>query len=871
MEWWIPEAGEVLKKLETTQEGLSDDAARRKREEAGPNELEQKKRKPAWKIFLDQFKDFMILVLLAAAVISGIAGDMTDTIIIAVIIMLNAIVGFVQENKAEKAMEALRKMSGQQAHVIRNNKPATIPVTDLVPGDIVTLEAGNVVPADLRLLEAHSLRIDESALTGESVPAEKTIKPVEGKDVPVGDRLNMAFKSTLVANGRAKAVVVATGMQTEVGSIAKMLSQDEGATPLQKRMTDFGRKVSFLVIGICVLFFGVGYLMKEDPMELLLTSISLAVAAIPEALPALITVTLASGAKRLVKQNALIRKLSAVETLGSVTFICSDKTGTLTQNKMKVTSVEPADTGKLHEDFDALFVCMALNHDVKQGDDKKFTGDPTEIAIAEEFIAKHSEEKFNQLASQLQRTAEIPFDSDRKRMTTAHEFKGRILVTCKGAAEAMGSVISDNKGVDIQAKATEISKEGMRVIAFGYKILEKLPEPFDANNAEKDLVFAGLTGMIDPPREEVKGAIEECKTAGITTVMITGDHPETASSIARQLGILSEKEIAVTGKELQAMNDSDFEQKVESIRVYARVSPEQKLRIVKALQKKDHFVSMTGDGVNDSPSLKAADIGVAMGITGTDVTKEASDMVLLDDNFTTIVKAVREGRHIYDNIRKFVKYIMTCNGAEIWTMFVAPLVGLPIPLLPIHILWINLVTDGLPGLALGNEKPEPDIMQRPPRKSNESLFSGGAGVHIIWVGILMAAVTLGAQAWAVNKGYEHWQTIVFTVLSLSQLGHVMAIRSERQSLFSLGLFSNKPLLGAVVLTLLLQLGVIYLPWANEVFKTQPLTLGELGMCVGLSMVVLIGVEIEKLVKNGNRKPQNSRTDEQQNRRSNSGL
>jgi Ca2+-transporting ATPase len=849
MEWWIPEVQEVLKKLETVPEGLSEDAARRKREQVGPNELEQKKRKPAWRIFLEQFRDFMILVLLAAAVISGVAGDVTDTIIIIVIVILNGVVGFIQENKAEKAMEALRKMSAQEAHVIRNNKPVTIPVADLVPGDIVSLEAGNIVPADLRLIEAHSVRIDESALTGESVPAEKSIKRIEGKDVPPGDRLNMAFKSTLVTNGRAKAVVVATGMQTEVGSIAKMLSQEEGATPLQKRMADFGRKLSFMVIGICVLFFGVGYLMKEDPVTMLLTSISLAVAAIPEALPALITVALASGAKRLVKQNALIRKLSAVETLGSVTFICSDKTGTLTQNKMKVMKVEPSDTGKFHEDLDALQVFMTLNHDVKQSEDKKFKGDPTEIAMVEHFNEKHTQEKAGQLGSQLPRTAEIPFDSERKRMTTAHKFNDKFLVTCKGAAEAMQDVITDNKGVDIPAKSTEMSKDGMRVIAFGYRIVEKLPEPFNAETAEKDLVFAGLVGMIDPPREEVKGAIDECKTAGIRTVMITGDHPETASSIARELGILSDKEIAITGKELQAMNDADFEQKVEDIRVYARVSPEQKLRIVKALQKKKHFVSMTGDGVNDSPSLKAADIGVAMGITGTDVTKEASDMVLLDDNFTTIVKAVREGRHIYDNIKKFVKYIMTCNGAEIWTMFIAPIVGLPIPLLPIHILWVNLVTDGLPGLALGNEKAEPDIMQRPPRKTDESLFSGGTGVHIIWVGMLMAAITLGAQAWAVGNNLEHWQTIVFTVLSLSQLGHVMAIRSDRQSIFKLGLFSNKSLLGAVVLTLLLQLGVIYLPGANEIFKTQPLTVGELGICVALSMVVLVGVEIEKAIKN----------------------
>lgn len=850
MEWWVPQINEVIQKLESSEQGLSDDVARQRLEKNGPNELEQKKRKPAWKIFLGQFTDFMILVLFAAAIVSGIAGDVTDTIIIVVIIILNGIVGFIQENKAEKAMEALRNISAPQAHLIRNGKPVTVPAREIVIGDIVALEAGNIVPADVRLIEAHSLRINESALTGESVPAEKKIDPIEQRDIPPGDRLNMAYKSTLVANGRAKAVVVATGMETEIGSIAKMLDQPEGETPLQKRMGQFGRKLSVLVIIICVVFFGVGYLMKNDPLEMLLTAISLAVAAIPEALPALITVALAAGAKRLVKNHALIRKLSAVETLGSVTYICSDKTGTLTQNKMKVVKAEPDGNEKFHNDLDALSVCMALNHDIKFGDDKQMKGDPTEIAIVEFVIEKHTKEKYDQLNSELTRLKELPFDSDRKRMTTAHQFNDKVLIVCKGAVEAMADILSDKaKADEAGKKATEMSKEGLRVIAFGHKILDALPEPFDIDSVEKDLTFTGLTGMIDPPREEVKAAIDECKTAGIKTVMITGDHPETASAIARELGILEGDDIAVAGKDLEAMSDSEFEQKVEHISVYARVTPEQKLKIVKALQKKEHFVSMTGDGVNDSPSLKAADIGVAMGITGTDVTKEASDMVLLDDNFTTIVGAVKEGRHIYDNIRKFVKYIMTCNGAEIFLMFFAPIIGLPIPLLPIHILWINLVTDGLPGLALSSEDPEPDIMNRPPRKSNESLFSGGTGVHIIWVGLLMAVVTLAAEGWSVYvKDLPHWQTMVFTVISLSQLGHVMAIRSDRQSLFKLGIFSNRPLTGAIALTLALQMAVIYLPFANEIFKTQPLSLAELGICIALSMIVLIAVEIEKLVK-----------------------
>ncbi|MBT1704413.1 cation-translocating P-type ATPase [Chryseosolibacter indicus] len=848
MRWWQLETDNILQKLESTNDGLSEEFARRKLREVGANELEEKKRKTQVEIFFNQFKDFMIVVLLVAAVIAGVAGDLTDTIIIAVIVVLNAVVGFVQENKAEKAMEALKKISALQAHVRRDGKLITLPSSELVPGDIIELEAGNVVPADIRVLEAHSLKVNESALTGESVPAEKTQKSLMQEELALGDRANMAFKSTLITNGRAKGIVVATGMGTEIGAIAKMLQQQDETTPLQRRMADFGRKLSYLVILICILFFAVGYLMKEEPLNLLLTSISLAVAAIPEALPALITVALAAGAKRLVRKNALIRKLSAVETLGSVTFICSDKTGTLTLNKMKVVRSQSYRTGLIN-DLDALECCIALNHDIKRSHERKLIGDPTEIALIEYFIEKSSDNNLAQLQNQLPRIAELPFDSERKLMTTVHRLDNRFLITCKGAIESITNILADRRDANLMlAQADDMAKEGMRVLAYGYKIVSIMPDPFTIEAVETDLVFAGLVGMIDPPREEVKVAIAECKTAGITTVMITGDHPATASAIAKELGILSHGDMVVTGKELQSMSDDEFQKDVEKIRVYARVSPEQKLKIVKALQAKGHFVSMTGDGVNDAPSLKASDIGVAMGITGTDVSKESSDMILLDDNFATIVKAVKEGRHIYDNIRKFVKYIMTCNSAEILTMFLAPILGLPIPLLPIHILWINLVTDGLPGLALGSERAEEDIMRRRPRKSSESLFSDGIGVHIAWVGFLMAVVTLGTEAWAIQQEMPHWQTMVFTVLSISQLGHVMGIRSDRRSLFRLGLFSNKPLLGAVVLTLLLQLGVVYLPFANKIFRTQPLTLSELAICILISLVVLIGVEIEKGIK-----------------------
>jgi Ca2+-transporting ATPase len=850
MDWHHLPSDEVIKQTGSSPEGLNSETVASKLAEFGPNELLEKKKKPAWLLFVHQFKDFMILVLVAAAVIAGIVGDLTDTIIIMVIVLLNAVVGFVQEYRAEKAMEALKKIAALQAQVMRNGKPVTLPSAELVPGDLVLLEAGNVVPADLRLIEAFRLNIDESALTGESVPAEKTDQIMEEIDIPIGDRLNMGYKSTLVTNGRGKGIVIATGMQTEIGVIARMLQEDEVATPLQKRMADFGRKLSYIILFICVLLFVVGLLRGEKPLNMLLISISLAVAAIPEALPALITIALARGAKRLVKKNALIRKLPAVETLGSVTYICSDKTGTLTQNKMKVVQVEADEKNQFKiEEIPLLDVSMALNHDVKESDKNKLLGDPTEIALVEYFNQQHADKSFTSIQSALPRIAELPFDSDRKCMTTVHKYKEQFLVISKGAVESVTSALKEgHDAAAILKKADEWSSDGIRVIAFAYKCVDGLPEPFTYESVETELEFAGLAGMIDPPREEAKLAIQECKAAGIRVVMITGDHPATASAIAKQIGILTKNDLVMTGKELKAISAEDFDEQVEKIRVYARVSPEQKLNIVKALQQKNHFVSMTGDGVNDAPSLKISNIGVAMGINGTDVSKEAAHMILLDDNFATIVKAVKEGRRIYDNIRKFVKYIMTCNGAEIWTLFLAPLVGLPIPLLPIHILWINLVTDGLPGLALASEKEEADIMKRPPRKTNESLFADGIGYHIVWVGLLMAGVTLGIQAWSINHSGAHWQTMVFTVLSLAQLGHVLAIRSERQYLIKQGIFSNLELLGAVLLTFMLQLGVIYLPFANEIFKTQPLTINELIICIASSAIVFHAVEFEKFVK-----------------------
>jgi P-type Ca2+ transporter type 2C len=849
----------VISNLNSSPKGLSNEEAKQRIGIHGYNNLEEKKKVPIWLLFLHQFKDLMILILIVAAILSGIMGDLTDTIIILIIIVLNAVVGFIQEYRAEKAMEALKKMSLTQTQVIREGNSLIISSTGLVPGDIIVLEAGNAVPADIRLMETHAFKVDESSLTGESVAVDKQDMVIVENDIPLGDRFNMVYKGTLVTNGWAKGVVVATGMKTELGKIAGMLQEKEVATPLQQRMTKFGKNLSYIILFICFILFITGILHGEDPFKILLLSISLAVAAIPEALPALITIALSRGAARLAKKNALVRKLPAVETLGSVSYICTDKTGTLTQNKMRVVQLYehpnvPDITGH------GLLQCgLALNHDVKFSKELVPIGEPTELALVEHSVSELSFDTYKALYKEYARVAELPFDSDRKRMTTVHQYDGKFLVITKGASEAIGENLANpDDALKLYALSEEWAQKGIRVLAFAYKFLNHLPHPFDYDTVEKDLKFVGLAGLMDPPREEVKIAIQECKTAGIIPVMITGDHPATAKTIAREIGILDNEGLVLTGAELKNMTDDIFLKQVERTLVYARVSPDQKLRIVRALQKKGHFAAMTGDGVNDAPSLRAANIGVAMGINGTDVSKEAAHLVLLDDNFATIVKAVKEGRRIFDNIRRFIKYIMTCNGAEIWTIFLAPLMGMPIPLLPIHILWINLVTDGLPALTLANEKPETDVMKRPPRPASESLFSDGVGYHIVWVGLLMAGVTLATQAWAINRGMEQWQTMVFTVLSLSQLGHVMAVRSDRTFLFKQGIFSNMPLLVSVFFTFLLQMAVVYLPSMNRIFHTAPLNLIELGFCLAMSVVVFHAVEIEKWVKMGMRKRKKSR-------------
>ncbi|MDD2804606.1 MAG: cation-translocating P-type ATPase [Elusimicrobiales bacterium] len=869
-EWYKKDTAGLGQELGTSLAGLSSAEAAARLQKYGPNALKEKEKRSPLAMFLAQFKDFMILVLIAAAVVSGAVGEVLDTIIILAIVFLNAVMGFSQEYRAQKAMEALKKMAAPSASVIRDGLPASVKAAELVPGDLVLLEAGSVVPADLRLVECASLKTEEAALTGESLSVEKHALPIPEDGLPLGDRRNMAFSGTAVSYGRGKGLVTATGMATELGKIAGMLQEEEEVqTPLQKRLTAFGKKLAWAILGICAVVFLSGLARGEAAALMFLTSVSLAVAAIPEALPAVMSIALALGAAKMVKQNALIRKLLAVETLGSVTHICSDKTGTLTQNKMtaqevyiagtalKAGAAAPPGLAPLHA---ALLKAGALNNDSRRGPDA-WLGDPTETALC--ALAEAAGFEKAALEAAHPRLAELPFDSERKMMTTFHSGAldggaGAYFSVTKGAAENLlenASAFWTQAGVSagdkaaVHAAAEEMAARGLRVLGLAFKTWAALPGKGHPAK-EKELIFLGLVGIEDPPRPEAAAAVAECGGAGIIPVMITGDHPVTARNIAERLGIIKPGDAAamLTGRELEALSQEEFLGRVEQVRVYARVAPEQKLRIVKTLQENGHFAAMTGDGVNDAPALKRADIGVAMGITGTDVSKEAAHMILLDDNFATIVKAVREGRRIYDNLRRFVRYILACNSGEIWTIFLAPFLGLPIPLLPIQILWINLVTDGLPGLALASESAEPDIMRRPPRPPGESLFAGGLGAHVLWVGLLMGGVCLAAQYWGIATGRGHWQTIVFTVLCLSQLGQALAIRSETRSLWALGLFTNKALLCAVGLTVGLQLLVIYLPWLNRLFRTAPLSAVELALALGLSCVVFLAVEAEKLAR-----------------------
>jgi Ca2+-transporting ATPase len=804
-------------------------------------------RRTGWsQMIWNQFRDFMILVLIVAAVVSGVVGEPRDAIAILVIVILNAAVGVFQEYRAERALEALRSLVVQTAQVRRSNRTLTIPARELVPGDIVLLGAGSAVPADLRLIEVQELAADESALTGESETVAKQVDSLQVQDLPLGDRRNIAYSGSLITRGRGAGIVITTGVDTELGQIAEMLrSLPVTRTPLQQRLAKFGRRLALIVLAICLVIFLLGLLRGEPVVLMFLTAVSLAVAAIPEALPAVITVSLALGARKLGRAHALMRRLPAVETLGSVTYICADKTGTLTENRMRVDFIDVA--GEHRGEIDAgmkreetwLGNALALNNNIELDDSDTASGEPTELALYE-FARRCGYDK-HVLEHDYPRLREVPFHSETKRMSTVHDGPEGPVAFLKGAPEAVVPLCA-GLHTETLGRAEQMAHDGYRVLAIAGKRLE------NAADIESGFRLLGLAALSDPPREGVPQSVAECRTAGITPVMITGDHPGTALAIARRVGIAGTSDVVVTGSELAQLSGAEFAARVADIRVYARVDPAQKIHIVEALQNRGEFVAMTGDGVNDAPALRRSNIGVAMGKKGTDAAREAADMVLLDDNFTTIVGAVREGRRIFDNILKFIRYTMTSNAGEIFTMLLAPFLGLPIPLLPIHILWINLVTDGLPGLALASEPAERDAMRRPPRPPEQRIFTVAMLQRIFWIGLLIGGLSLGGQAWAFHGGSDNWQTVVFMVLTLSQLVNVLVLRSESESVFSRQFFRNRAILAAVGLTLVLQFIVIYWPPLQKLFNTAPLTAVEFAVCALLPLAVLVVSEIEKFIR-----------------------
>jgi Ca2+-transporting ATPase len=825
----------------------------------GRNLLPEARARRAWRILLGQFADVMIGILLAAAAISAALGDLADSIAILVIVVVNALIGFVQEVRAERAVAALRAMSAPQARVRREGVVVTLPAAELVRGDVVLLDAGTLVPADLRMVEVAGLSIAEAALTGESEPVAKVTGALPA-DTGIADRLNLAYKGTIVTRGRAVGLVIATGADTELGRVAALIA-GAGAppTPLQIRLAGFGRRLAGAVLAVCLLIFVAGLARGEPWLPMFMTAVSLAVAAIPEALPAVVAIALALGARRMASRHALVRNLPAVETLGSVSHICADKTGTLTQNRMRVETYWVH--GILHAAADLpdeararlgawadLHHAMALVNDAEPDANGLVQGEPTEVALLEAALASGLE--WEGLAASHPRAGELPFDSERMRMSTLHRRVDGYVAFVKGAPESVlplciatqragGPVALDLEAA--RAAAEGMARSGQRVLALASRAFDAMPEHGEAG--EESLVFLGLVGLIDPPRASARQAVAECRAAGIVPVMITGDHPSTARAIAASLGILGTDDAVLTGAELAALDDAGLARRLDDVRVYARVDPAQKIRIVAALQAGGRCVAMTGDGVNDAPALKRADIGVAMGKGGTDVAREAADLVLLDDDFATIVHAVREGRRILDNIRRFILYAMTGNTGEIWVIAAAPLLGMPIPLLPIHILWVNLVTDGIPGLALAAEGAERGVMARPPRPVGENLFTG-LWWRILWIGGLIGAVSLATQAIAMHIG-AHAPTMVFTVLTFSQLLLSLSLRSDRESVVALGIVSNRPLAIGVLVSMALHLALVYVPPLAAIFHTVPLAVADLLLCLVLAASVMAAVEIGK--------------------------